>query len=181
MRVRPFFWAPAWTIPTCRDPALAGTRSGLTVADDGLDHVDVFFYESGSLCESLTISEDAGWNNTFTTRVSLPVGHAFDILVLANAGDVTPAATYTEAVAGLTYVCDGLEDWNRQGLPMAGMTSVTVRPNMGDILVDLTRLVAKLRLSIDISSLQHGSILDKGAPDESRVPVLCRRHGSFAG
>lgn len=140
------------------DPALAGTRSGLTVADDGLDHVDVFFYESGSLCESLTISEDAGWNNTFTTRVSLPVGHTFDILVLANAGDVTPAATYTEAVAGLTYVCDGLEDWNRQGLPMAGMTSVTVRPNMGDILVDLTRLVAKLRLSIDISSLQHGSI-----------------------
>ncbi len=140
------------------DATLSGTRSSLTVPDDGIGHLDAFFYESGSLCASLTVSADAGWRNCYYADLTLPVGRTYEVLVLANAGDITPPATLTEAVASLSYVSDGIPGWNRHGIPMCGRTRVTVTPNLGEIRVELSRLVAKLTLTVDTSELRHGSI-----------------------
>lgn len=140
------------------DGTLAATRSGLTVPDDAIGHLDAYFYESGRLCASMTISADAGWRNSFSSEVSLPFGHSYDLLVLANAGDVVPPADLSEALSSLCYISDGLPGWNRLGIPMCGRSSFIVTPDLGVIRVPLTRLVSRLTLSVDISELRHGSI-----------------------
>lgn len=140
------------------DRSLFSTRSSLSVSDCGLGHVDVLFYESGVLCPDLCISADPAWEERYVSSVSLPLGRSYEVIALANAGEISPPSSLEEALSSLVYVSEGLPGWNTLGIPMGCMLPLTVTPNLDGVSIELKRLVAKLDLSIDLSGLEHGSI-----------------------
>ena len=140
------------------DRSLFSTRSSVSVSDCGLGHVDVFFYESGVLCPGLSVSADPAWEERYVSSVSLPLGRTYEVIALANAGEISPPSSLEEALSSLVCVSDGVPGWNTLGIPMGCRLQLTVTPNMDGVSIELKRLVAKLDLSIDLSGLEHGNI-----------------------
>ena len=133
-----------------------GTRSSIGAAEDRIDNLLVLFYEDGRLLPELTVSLSAIGADNVAVGVSLGIGHSFDVVSFANC-TVTPAPQTLAEARALCYGCDGCSGWS-QGIPMAGYKSVKVSYRMPDVEMQLVRLAARLDLTIDTSSLQHGSI-----------------------
>ncbi|MCR5326242.1 MAG: DUF4906 domain-containing protein [Bacteroidales bacterium] len=136
----------------------ASTRSSVTASDSALRIVDILFYENSRLCSDLTVHRDLGWTGSYSQSVSLVLGRTYDVLVIANASGISAPQTLQEAVSGLQYTAYGISGWNTYGIPMSGQVRVTVTPYLSEIEIQLTRLVAKVKLSIHTSGLEHGTI-----------------------
>ena len=136
----------------------ASTRSSVSVSDAALRVVDVLFYDNSRLCSDLTVHRSIDWAGSCSLSVELALGRTYEVLVIANTDGISAPATLQEAVSGLQYTASGISGWNSTGLPMAGWKSVTVTPSTGEIEIPLTRLVAKVKLSIHTSGLEHGTI-----------------------
>ena len=148
------------SVHLCADALPAyGTRSGVSVSDSGLGAVDIYFYERGSLCSSLTVNADANQAAYYYATVQLQIGSTYEILVLANHTVHSPPATLDAALSSLSYVSDGITAWNSSGIPMSGRATVTVSSSTSELEIRLTRLLARLSLTIDCSSLRHGNIV----------------------
>ena len=132
------------------------TRSSVGTAEDGINDYILLFYEDGLLLPELTVRESAAGAESVVIGVSLGIGHEFDIVSFANC-TVSPAPQTLAEARALCYDCDGVSGWTR-GIPMAGYKTLKVRYHMPDVEMQLVRLAARLDLSIDTSSLQHGSI-----------------------
>lgn len=134
------------------------TRSSVSASDAALRSVDVLFYENARLCSDLTVHRSVGWTGVCSLSVELELGHIYEALVIANASGITPPQTLQEAVSGLRYSADGIAGWNSGGIPMSGRKNFIVTPATEEIDIPLTRLVAKVKLSIHTSLLEHGTI-----------------------
>ena len=135
----------------------AATRSSVETAEDGINSLLILFYENGNVREELTVNESAQGANSIEACVSLGIGCEFDVIALANCTVARVPQTYAEARA-LCYSCDDTSGWS-QGIPMAVCKTIKVRYGMEDVSMRLVRLVARLDLTIDTSSLEHGSIV----------------------
>ena len=133
-----------------------GTRSGLSGADDRIGPVDIFVFESGKLAAD--ISGDAGWENSFSASVSLEVGRTYEIVAVANNTVHDRPETLTDALASLVYTAHDGAPWEGRGLPMGGRASLTVTYGTDALEMELTRLVAKLKLKVNTSSLFFGTV-----------------------
>lgn len=136
----------------------ASTRSSVTASDSALRIVDVLFYENSRLCGDLTAHRTVDWTGSCSLSVNLSLGRTYEVLVIANTDGITPPQTLQEALSGLRYTASGISGWNSTGLPMCGRKSVTVTPSTREIEIPLTRIVAKVKLSIHTSGLEHGTI-----------------------
>ena len=134
----------------------AGTRSSVPAPEDAIGDVTMFFYEDGLLVPELTVSGSGGGGGSFSASVSLGIGHGYEIFALANCHVSSPPPTIGEA-RELRYTFESLDDWSG-GLPMAGYREIRVSWGMAPVQITLTRLVARLDLTIDTSGLEHGSI-----------------------
>ncbi|MBO4455019.1 MAG: DUF4906 domain-containing protein [Bacteroidales bacterium] len=132
------------------------TRSSVGAAEDGINNLLILFYEDGLLLPELTVSRSAAGVDSLELGVSLGIGHEFDVVSFANC-TVSPAPQTLAEARALCYNCDGISGWSG-GIPMAAYKLLKIRYAMPAVEVQLVRLVAKLDLTIDTSSLQHGSI-----------------------
>lgn len=130
------------------------TRSSLTVPDDQINSVELYFYENGALVPELSVSR-AG-SGLESVEVALGIGRSYQILALANCTVSQAPATFRQAEE-LCYRCNGFQDW-ADGIPMAGTASLDVEYSTRSASIVVTRLAAKLSLGIDTSRLRHGSI-----------------------
>ncbi len=132
------------------------TRSSLPVPDDFVGRIALFFYEDGSLAPGLTVEETAATGSLEAVTVPLVIGHTYQILAIANCA--APDMPESLAEAGeMCYSCSGFGEWT-DGIPMSGQALVTVLPDTPSVGVVLTRLAARLDLTIDASRLRHGSV-----------------------
>ena len=133
-----------------------GSKSSVGAAEDAINSITMLFYEDGHLLPSLTVSGAAGGGDGYRASLTLGIGQELDVVVFANCNVPQPPATLQEAKE-LRYSCDGVADWT-DGLPMAGSRSISVRYGMPEVRIELTRLAARVDLSIDTSGLEHGSV-----------------------
>ena len=132
------------------------TRSSIGASEDGINNLLILFYEDGLLLPELTVSRSAAGADMIEIGVSLGIGHEFDIVSFANC-IVSPAPQTIAEARALCYDCDGISGWSG-GIPMAAYKSLRIRYAMPAVEIRMVRLAAKLDLTIDTSSLQHGSI-----------------------
>ena len=133
-----------------------GSKSSIGAQEDAISSIQMFFYEDGWLLPELTVSGSAGGDDGFCVSLTLGIGRVLEAAVFANCQVGEPPATVQEA-RDLCYTCDGTLSW-ADGIPMSGFCSFTVKYSMPAVLVELTRLAAKVDLSIDTSGLEHGSV-----------------------
>ena len=130
------------------------TRSSLTVPDDAISSVELYFYENGTLVPELSVSRSG--SGLESVEVALGIGRSYQILALANCTASPVPATFEEA-GDLCYRCNGMSDWSG-GIPMVGTASLDVEYTTRSASIVVTRLAAKLSLGIDSSRLRHGSV-----------------------
>lgn len=122
-----------------------------------LDIVDVFIYKDGALRRSLSFSRSSVGDSSLKTSSRLLAGDTYDIIVIANNTEHTAPATLDDAL-GMVYDSQGFTNLEEHGIPMCGMTTVTVTPNIGRINIVLKRLVAQVVFDIDKSGMTAGTI-----------------------
>ena len=130
------------------------TRSSLTVPDDAISSVELYFYENGALVPGLSVSRTG--SGLESVEVALGIGRTYQILALANCTASPVPATWEEA-GELCYRCNGFSDW-AGGIPMAGTALLNVEYDTRQASIVVTRLAAKLSLGIDASRLRHGTV-----------------------
>lgn len=130
------------------------TRTSLTVPDDEIGSVELYFYENGALVPELSVQRTG--SGLESVEVALGIGRCYQILALANCTASPVPATFEEA-GELCYRCNGFADW-ADGIPMAGTAALNVEYTTRTASIVVTRLAAKLSLGIDSSRLQHGSV-----------------------
>ena len=134
------------------------TKSIIPTSLRDMDIVDIFIYKSGTLCRNLSFSRSTGGTSSLTTTSRLFVGDTYDIIAIANHTDHTPPATLDDAMNDLVYVARDFSDLAENGIPMCGMTNITIMPNTNRVNIVLTRLVAQFVFDLDVSGLTHGSL-----------------------
>lgn len=136
------------------------TRSSVTAAEDGIRMADILFYSDGKMEESLTkhVSFSGGGVSSCHCSVQLQEGKNYELLVLANASAGSAPVRLQDALSGLVYRTSGISEWSRNGLPMAGRRRISITPTTTEVTVPLTRLVARVNFTVNMSHLKHGNI-----------------------
>ncbi len=132
----------------------SATRGMLDSRDDGISQLLLLFYENGSLLPQLTI--DGAPAPGESIRVSLQIGHTYEVVAFANCRPAQIPQSVGEAL-GLEYSCDGIGDWSA-GVPMSCYKSFKAAYAMPPVPLVMVRLVSRLNFTVDTSGLQHGSM-----------------------
>ena len=133
------------------------TRSSVAAAEDAIGSLALYFYLDGVLVPELTVTREGCSESSLTVEVPLGIGRNYRVAAFANCSPNAVPQT-VEELQSLCYSCDGIASWGG-GLPMAGMKTLVVTYPAEPVEIQLTRLAAKLNLSIDASSLVHGSVV----------------------
>lgn len=133
------------------------SKSSVSASEDGIYTLDIYFYYDGSLVDYRTVHSNPGGAGACEVEVSLRQDAAYEMLVIANSPVRGFPSSLEEALAQ-SYRCGGAGEWSAGGLPMCGRASISVTESTDTISVGLTRLVARLDLTIDTSGMSHGSI-----------------------
>lgn len=136
--------------------ASAGTRS-IVGPEDGINSLLMLFYENGTLLPQLTVNASAEGASSTSATVPLGIGHDYVVLAFANCSPSVYPATLAEAME-LSYSCEGIGDWSVSGIPMSAYKSFKARYAMPPVPMQMVRLASRLDLTVDTSSLEHGSI-----------------------
>ncbi|MBO4447257.1 MAG: DUF4906 domain-containing protein, partial [Bacteroidales bacterium] len=147
--------APGGTVDVRFDVCVP-TRSSIPAPEDSIGRIELYFYENGSLLPELTVKKSAGGPGGISATVPLGIGHSYEIVALANCSPESVPQTL-DGTNGMRYRCSGVSLWKR-GLPMACCQTVTAAYPQPPVTLCMTRLAARLNLTVDTSGLEHGSI-----------------------
>ncbi|MBQ9463398.1 MAG: DUF4906 domain-containing protein [Bacteroidales bacterium] len=134
------------------------TRSSVTSSENALGTIDIYVYDAVSGRKVAAFSADAGRASSCSVPAELAPGRMYEALVVANESEHNAPDMLDEAISSMKCGNTGIAGWNSEGLPMSGR--VRFIPGSASSVVDvaLTRLLARLDLSVDTSGMQHGTI-----------------------
>ena len=140
------------------EQAALPTRSSVTSSETAIGPIDIYVYDALNGQRVAALSADAGRATSCTLQANLAPGRAYEALVVANDSEHSAPEMLGDALSSLVCGNTGTAGWSSNGTPMCGRTRFT--PGSGGSVVDvmLSRLLARLDLSVDLSGMQHGSI-----------------------
>lgn len=122
------------------------SRSSVTADENKIMDINIFAYSGGAL-------EAAVYAGALDSpAMKLTSGKTYTFYVLANTGRITAPATDDE-MSGYRYTMTGISDFSSKGFPMAATVTKKITGAEQEIEIRLERLIAKVELKINSSSL----------------------------
>lgn len=116
-----------------------------------ISEIDIYIYEEGILDESISLKPDG--KSGLEHKLRLAKGRKYTICASANFGDRIMSPVLSELEEELFELEDPLN--GGRGIPMYGMTEDVLIEDGTEVILSLTRLMAKISLRIDRSRLSR--------------------------
>ncbi|MBQ9721892.1 MAG: DUF4906 domain-containing protein [Bacteroidales bacterium] len=140
-----------FTVETWAD--CGSTRSSLSVSEDAVKSINIYVYHDGRL-ESSIYSD-----NPQELSLDMFIGRQYNIYALANTGKVNPFQNESELISYRHTV--GATSLIKDALSMAwSLAGYSVSNDSPKVSITLTRLLARVNFSVDLSSVSDLTITD---------------------
>lgn len=158
--------ATIFLIPSAGDMT-AVTRSSLTAGESELKTLQIVVTDSDGKVAGDIWSETGDVSGLSFTGIA---GHAYKVWAAANLGERVSVDKLSDFTSGQRSA--SLDDVNSDGIPMfseGGGIGFTMSAAGGSVSIPLTRMLARIDLSVDTSGLPSGSFAVSGATVRSGV------------